>query len=58
MVGPVRSLTTGEPLGRCVFVGTGPNIVVNAGAQVRVDFTRRDQESFKYVADVVRLEKP
>jgi cold shock CspA family protein len=53
-----RSNATGELLGPCVFVGTGPPIIVHVGASVEVDFIRADQESFKYVAERVRLLKP
>jgi cold shock CspA family protein len=50
-----RNLSTGEPLKDYEFVGTGPRIIVKAGDQVEVDFIRRNQESFKYVAESVRL---
>lgn len=53
----IRSLLTGERVGPCVFVGTEPYIIVHVGAQVEVDFIRADQESFKYVAESVRLLK-
>jgi cold shock CspA family protein len=51
----LRALATGELLGPCEFVGTGPWIIVQVGARAEVDFHRADQESFKYVADRVRL---
>ncbi len=51
----VHNLATNEPLESCVFVGTESRIIVEVGARVEVDFRRADQESFKYVADRVRL---
>jgi cold shock CspA family protein len=53
----VHSVATGERLRDCTFTGTDGQVTIEVGAKVEVDFHRANQESFKYVADRVRLLK-
>ena len=53
----VHSVATGERLREYTFTGTSGPVIIEVGARVEVDFHRANQESFKYVADRVRLVK-
>jgi cold shock CspA family protein len=53
----VYIVSSGERLTDGTFNGTEGQVTVEVGARVEVDFHRANQESFKYVADRVRLLK-